>query len=42
LNGFSLLGSSSAISGIYIAGATNITVRNGTISGWPCGTPPVI
>jgi parallel beta-helix repeat protein len=37
LNGFSLLGSSSAISGIYIAAATNITVRNGTISGWANG-----
>lgn len=37
LNGFSLLGSSSAISGIYISACTNITVRNGTISGWATG-----
>jgi parallel beta-helix repeat protein len=35
LNGFSVLGSSSTFSGIVIGGGTNITVRNGTISGWP-------
>ena len=35
LNGFSLQGNSSAWDAIYIhAGWTNITVRNGTISGW--------
>ena len=35
LNGFSLQGSSSAFDAIYIhAGYTNVTVRNGNISGW--------
>ncbi len=35
LNGFTLQGSSSAFDAIYIhAGYTNVTVRNGNISGW--------
>ena len=35
LNGFALLGGPGSSSAIYILGAqTNITVRNGTISGW--------
>ena len=38
LNGFSLQGISSAINGISIqTGYTNVTVRNGTISGWGAG-----
>jgi hypothetical protein len=37
LNGFSLMGLSSAYSGIYIASYTNVTVRNGLISGWSGG-----
>ncbi len=35
LNGFSVLGSPSAFTGIYIGACTNITVRNGTVGGWP-------
>jgi hypothetical protein len=39
LNGFSLLGVSGADDGIYIHGGySNITVRNGTISGWGAGS----
>jgi parallel beta-helix repeat protein len=35
LRGFAVMGSSSGFNGIYIpAGYTNITVHNGTISGW--------
>ena len=35
LNGFSLQGVSGALDGVYIhAGYTNVTVRNGSISGW--------
>jgi hypothetical protein len=35
LNGFSLLGLSSSLDGIHVNGAyTNITVRNGVITGW--------
>ena len=35
LRGFSVIGSSSGLDGIYIhAGYTNITVRNGNIDGW--------
>jgi parallel beta-helix repeat protein len=38
LNGFSVQGISGAWSGIYIhAGYTNVTVRNGNISGWASG-----
>jgi len=39
LNGFSVQGISGAWSGIYIhAGYTNVTVRNGNISGWTSGS----
>ena len=35
LNGFTLLGVSSSLRGVYVSGSfTNITVRNGTVSGW--------
>jgi len=40
LNGFSVQGSSSALDAIYIhAGYTNVTVRNGNISGWGNTSP---
>jgi hypothetical protein len=37
LNGFSLLGNSNSIDGIYSASVynENVVIRNGTISGWP-------
>ena len=35
LNGFALMGVPSSLRGVYVAGSyTNITVRNGTVSGW--------
>jgi len=37
LNGFAMQGVSGATSGIYISTQTNITVRNGAISGWAGG-----
>ena len=42
LNGFTVQGSSSAFDAIYIhAGYTNVTVRNGNISGWSNACAPL-
>jgi hypothetical protein len=40
LNGFSMLGDSNALDGIYFSATTitNVAIRNGTISGWAGGT----
>src|SRR5260370_528572 len=36
LNGFALLGVTGALSGVFVTGHyTNITVRNGSVNGWP-------
>ena len=36
LNGFALLGVTGALSGVFVTGNyTNITVRNGSVNGWP-------
>lgn len=38
LNGFAMIGSPSSGEGVYFTGGyTNVTVRNGTISGWSAG-----